>query len=147
MQPNHAARPKGFYSIIFLLFLIGLFITAYWTDFFTSGTVNITASRDYINFQETFPLADSWAAFAAFLSIVGLLKRKSWGVLFGLISGSSVIMIGLMDVLYNINQGNYKLVPANSAMNIELFVNLFCLLSGTIIIIFLWRNRTLLTSQ
>jgi len=132
-------RPKG------LVWIIGLHVFAlsalilYWIVFFTTGDVQARNDLVYLAFERAFPLADSWLALCALLGAIGLWRRKSWGVLFGLLGGSSSIFLGLMDVLFNLNEGIYALGGAE--MGIEIAVNLLTLGLGPVIIVYLWRNR------
>lgn len=52
-----------------------------------------------------------------------------------------MIFLGLMDVTFNVNQGIYALGGIETA--IEVIINLFCLVVGPLIILFLWRERKL----
>jgi len=140
-KSNQQTRPKGFYGIVFLLLITSVLITVYWSDFFINGDLNVTKDRSYLDFEKSFPLADGWTALASLLSLVGLLRRKHWGVLFGIITGAGLLMTGMMDVLYNLNMGNYLLLPTNVPMIVELILNLLCLSMGTLLIVYLWRNR------
>ena len=94
----------------------------------------------YLAFESSFPLADGWMALCALIGAIGLWRRKDWGFLFGLLLGSSSIFLGLMDVLFNLNEGNYAL--GGPEMAIEVAINLATLSLGTVVIVYLWRNRS-----
>jgi hypothetical protein len=67
------------------------------------------------------------------------LRKRVWGFLFGLLAASSLVYLGLMDVTFDLNQGIYALGGVDTA--IEVLINLFCLIVGPLIIIYLWKNR------
>jgi uncharacterized membrane protein (DUF2068 family) len=134
------ARPKGIGWIIGLLLFSCFAVVAYWTLFFTTGDVHARRDPVYIAFESAFPLADGWMALCALASAIGLWRQKDWGFLFGLLAGSSSIFLGLMDVLFNLNEGNYALGGAEMA--IEVAINLATLGLGIVVIVYLWRNRT-----
>ena len=114
----------------------------YWAIFFTTGDVQVRKDPVYMAFESAFPLADGWMALCALAGAVGLWRHKDWGFLFGLLAGSSSIYLGLMDVLFNINEGNYALGGAE--MVVEIAINLATLCLGIVVIAYLWRNRSCL---
>lgn len=133
-------RPKGIGWIIGLLLFACFAVVAYWTLFFTTGDVQVRHDPVYLAFEGAFPLADGWMALCAMAGAVGLWRQKDWGFLFGLLAGSSSIFLGLMDVLFNLNEGNYALGGAEMA--VEVAINLATLSMGIVVIIYLWRNRS-----
>jgi len=136
------ARPKGIGWIIGLLLFACFAIVTYWAIFFTTGDVQVRKDPVYMAFESAFPLADGWMALCALAGAVGLWRHKDWGFLFGLLAGSSSIYLGLMDVLFNINEGNYALGGAE--MVVEIAINLATLCLGIVVIAYLWRNRSCL---
>jgi len=74
--------------------------------YFTSGDVQVRHDEVYLAFENAFPLADAWMAFCALLGAIGLWQRRNWGFLFGLLAASSAIFLGLMAVLFNLQQGS-----------------------------------------
>jgi len=134
------ARPKGIGWIIGLLLFACFAIVTYWAIFFTTGDVQVRKDPVYMAFESAFPLADGWMALCALAGAVGLWRKKDWGFLFGLLAGSSSIFLGLMDVLFNLNEGNYALGGAEMA--VEIAINLATLSLGIVVIAYLWRHRT-----
>lgn len=111
----------------------------YWLIYFSSGEVKVRQDEVYLAFENAFPAADAWMAICALLGAIGLFRKQAMGFLFGLLAGSSMIFLGLMDVTFDINQGIYALGGIETA--IEVVINLFCLMVGPLIIIHLWKNR------
>jgi uncharacterized membrane protein (DUF2068 family) len=137
---RNPSEPKGTGWIIGMLLFACIATTAYWVIFFTTGDVQARSDPVYIAFESAFPLADGWMALCALGGAVGLWRKKDWGFLFGLLAGSSSIFLGLMDVLFNINEGNYAL--GGPEMAVETAINITTLGFGILVIVYLWRNRS-----
>ena len=135
-------RPGGVKWIIGLLLIIFVVTAIYWITFYTSGDVQVRQDEAYLAFERSFPLADAWMAICALLGAIGLWRSKAWGFLFGLLAASSAIFLGLMDVLFNLNEGLYIIV--GTEMLIEVVINVFTLSMGPVIIWYLWKRREFL---
>jgi hypothetical protein len=133
------SRPPGLVAAIAYLAVAAVGTTAYWIVFFTSGAVQVQDDAAYLAFERAFPLADGWMAVCAALAAVGLWRGRPWGVLFGLLAASSLVFLGCMDVLWNLNSGSYSI--GSRAMTAEIVINAFCLAGGPLLILYLWRNR------
>lgn len=125
--------------VIAALFITFVATLAYWLIYFLSGEVQVRQDEVYLAFENAFPAADAWMAVCALLGAFGLLRKQAKGFLFGLLAGSSMIFLGLMDVTFNLNQGIYALGGMETA--IEVVINLFCLMVGPLMINYLWKNR------
>jgi uncharacterized membrane protein (DUF2068 family) len=132
-------RPRGLVAAITYLAVAAVGTTAYWLVFFTSGAVHVQRDAAYLAFEKAFPLADGWMAACAVLGAVGLWRGRPWGLLFGLLAASSLVFLGCMDVLWNLNSGSYAI--GNNAMKAEIAINVFCLAGGSLLILYLWRHR------
>lgn len=139
MNTHTTPHPKGLAWIIGLLLFTFAATLAYWIIYFTSGDVQVRHDEVYLAFENAFPLADSWMAICALLGAIGLWKKQNWGVLFGLLAASSAIFLGLMDVLFNLQQGIYAIGGVETAL--EVAINLLTLGLGPVIIVYLWKNR------
>jgi hypothetical protein len=124
-------QPMQLRFAIAFLALTAIGTTLYWIVFFTSGAVHVRNDATYIAFEQAFPLADAWMATCALLGAIGLWRRRSWGLL-----------CGLLDVLFNLNEGNYAM--ASVAMNLEISINVALLAGGMLLIVFLWSHRQVL---
>jgi hypothetical protein len=111
----------------------------YWFDFFTSGRVHVRTDPVYLAFERAFPLADTWMAACALIGAIGLARRRPWGLLFGLLAASSQVFLALMDVTFNLNEGNYSM--GSRAMAFEMLINAVLLAGAPWLIAWLWRNR------
>jgi hypothetical protein len=139
MEPRVIHTRRGLAVAVVYLLLATVGTVVYWTVFFTSGAVHVSSDAAYLAFERAFPLADGWMAACALLGAVGLLKRRPWGLLFGLLAGSSLVFLGCMDVLWNLNTGAYARMSA--PMLGETVINLFCVVGGPWLIAWLWGNR------
>jgi uncharacterized membrane protein (DUF2068 family) len=127
------------------LAVVAVLTTLYWIDFFTWGGVHVRDDAVYLAFEKAFPLADAWMAACSLLGAIGLWRRRSWGLLFGLLAASAQVFLACMDVLFNLNEDNYAIVSA--AMAAEILINLGLLIGAPLLIAFLWRQRQALLAQ
>lgn len=133
------SRTKSLIWIIGILLFTFLATTAYWIAFFFTDSVQVRTDEVYLAFERSFPLADAWMAICGLFGAIGLWRGRAWGFLFGVLTASSAIFLGLMDVLFNLNEGIY--IIGGSGTLIEIIINLLLLGLGPIIIIYLWKNR------
>lgn len=139
-------RPVGVRVAAAYLAMTAVGTLAYWLDFFTAGQVHVRSDDVYLAFERAFPLADAWMATCAAIGAVGLWRSRPWGLLFGLLAASAQIFLGCLDVLFNLNEGNYAI--GSGAMAVEVLINAYLLIGAPLLIAFLWRRRgTLLASE
>lgn len=124
------------------LALVAVLTLLYWVDFFSSGGVHVRDDAVYLAFERAFPLADAWMAACSLLGAIGLWRRRPSGLLFGLLAASAQVFLACMDVLFNLNEGNYSI--ASPAMAIEILINVGLLVGAPLLIVFLWRHREVL---
>jgi len=140
--PAPVYRPQmsiGVRVAIGYLVVTGVGTLLYWLDFFTSGRLHVRTDAVYLAFERAFPLADAWMAACALAGAVGLARRRPWGLLFGLLAASSQVFLALIDVLFNLNEGNYSI--AAGGMAFEFLINVVLLVGAPWLITWLWRNR------
>ena len=130
---------RGAGPLAVALFVGGLGTILYWVDFFAGEHVQASGDRCYLVFERAFPAADGWTAVAALAAAVGLWRGQPSAVLFGIAAGSGFIFLGLMDILYNLENGMYRVRGVEMAF--EIFINLFCMTVGPAAIAFVWRHR------
>ena len=122
-----------------LMLLAAVGTTAYWTAYFTSGSVRTSADPGYLAFEDAFPLADGYMT-ACFLVAAGLLwAGRVAAVPFGIAAGSAMVFLGCMDVLFNLEHGKYAAMTP--AMAVETAINVGCLVFGPLTMVRLWRAR------
>jgi hypothetical protein len=134
-----ADAPAALRTVTMMLWLSAVATVLYWSTFFTSGAVQTSSEAGYIAFERAFPAADAWLVIAATASAWTLRRRDPRALLWGLVAGSSFIYLGLLDVLYNLENGKYGSI--DGAMAAEVMINLFSLAFGPFLIIYVWRHR------
>jgi hypothetical protein len=136
---NETDRPGGFVALAIILIVFSVNVIMFWNSFFTSGAVSMGDSQAYLEHEQSFPLADGYMVICCLICAVGLFKLRSWALVFGVMAGSAIIFLGLMDTLYSIQQGIFA---AMDVAALEAFVICgVCLILGPVTIIYLWRNR------
>jgi hypothetical protein len=139
------SRATGTRIAVAYLVVTALATFLYWLDFFTAGSVHVRQDAVYLAFERAFPLADAWMAGCSLLGAFGLWRRRPWGLLFGLLAASAQVFLACLDVLFNLNEGNYAL--ASVAMGGEVLINAWLLAGAPLLIVFLWRNRRALLAE
>jgi hypothetical protein len=133
------ARPAGLGAVVALLGVTALATAAYWIVFFTSDALHVRGDAAYLAFEQAFPLADAWMASCAALGALGLWRGRPWGWLCALLAASSLVYLGCMDVLFNLNAGHYSI--ASGAMLAEMCINAWSLVVGLLLVAYLWSHR------
>ena len=135
-----APRPPGAGAVIALLVVTVAGTAAYWIAFFAAGeTLHASETDAYLAFEHAFPAADAWMAACAAAAAIGLASRRPWAVPAGIAAGSALVFLGLLDVLFNLEHGLYRVRSA--AMAAEAVINAFCLGSGPFLLWYFWRYR------
>jgi len=112
-------------------------IVIYWTLVFTRIFKVMELVPGYKNWFMSFPLADGWIAVVSLLAFIFLLQGDAKAALFGLLTGSSLIFLGLYALLYGINTG--LLFNLNTDELIEIAIKIYCLSVGSFFIVYFWN--------
>ncbi len=137
-------RPRGLVVLAVILIIFAALTVAFWLEFYTSGTVAVSDDRAYIEHEQSFTVADVYMSLCAIIGAIGIIRQRPWGLLFGLLAGSAIIFLGLMDTLYAIQQGFFT--EFSHAFVENLIISTACLTLGPFTIIYIWRNRRHLLS-
>jgi hypothetical protein len=138
-------RPTGMTVTAVLLLLTAVGTLLFWITFFAdlegqrSGTL-ASRSAAWFAWEISFPLADLWMAVTAILAAVGLWHIRPGGLLFALVSGGAMVFLGLMDVLFFLQNGLY--LPMTGEVAIELFIHAWTTGFGVFTIVWVWNQRT-----
>lgn len=136
-------KPSRIITIPVLELITALGIVLFWIYFFAVENSNPKNTSIYLAYERAFPLADiGWLSLALVIGAIGLLRMKKYGILFSLVGGGAMIFLGLLDMSFNTLQGNYTKSVADGIMNG--FINLWSLLFGIFLIIYVWRKRQLI---
>jgi hypothetical protein len=82
---------------------------------------------------------DTYLSIVLTIGGIGLLRKKSYGDLFSLMGGASLIFLGLLDISFNIQHGIYLTGVAEGIMNI--LINLLCFGGGIFLVLIIWKKR------
>lgn len=120
--------------IITLNIITTVGIICYWFLIFT-GTFRIKeVISGYRNWFMTFILPDLWIATTSILAAILLVQNHKKADIFGLLTGSSLIFLGLSALSYGfITKLIYKKTLENM---VEIIIKLYCLISGAFLIFY-----------
>ena len=134
----------------FLKLTIGLTLAAfiatvaYWLIWFFVNRAWLASldTPSYYVFENAFPAADAWLALACGVGSYMIWKRRPSAVFWLLVGGSSSVYLGLMDVLFDLENGVY-LAPKGDwgAVATEAAINVYALGVGAWALYFGWKNR------
>jgi hypothetical protein len=118
---------------------------AYWIIWFFVDRDLLASSHaaTYFAFENAFPLADAWLALTLACGVIGLARRRAFGLLATLLAGGAGIYLGCMDVLFDLENGIYASRPGGDASGslIELAINILTFALGAAIVTWVWRHR------
>jgi hypothetical protein len=112
-------------------------IVVYWTLVFSRIFKVTDLVPGYRNWFLSFPLADGWIAVTSLLAFIFLLQNNDKAALFGLLTASSLIFLGLYALLYGVNTG--LLFKLTTDEIIEIGIKVYCLSVGTFFIVYFWN--------
>lgn len=122
--------------------IIAAGIVLFWVAFYTFGLSHIPDPRlreVYLAFESAFPVADLCLASVLLRGGLGLLRRRSAGVLFSLLGGGALVFLGLLDVSFNAQHGMYRLGFEEAFVNGA--INIVCLGYGIFLVLAVWKNK------
>ncbi len=140
-------RPPVLTAVAVLMLLTAVGTLLFWITFFAdleaqrSGTL-ATRSDAWFAWELSFPLADVWMAMTAIAGAIGLWRTRPAGLLFGLVSAGAMVFLGLMDVLFFVENGLY--LPLTGEVAVELFIHAWTVAFGLFIIGSVWKHRAAL---
>ena len=143
--PAPPARPAGWRLAIALQLFAFAATTLYWIVWFFINRAWI-ANQDtptYYAYENAFPLADAWMALASLGGAIALYRRHATALLLMLLAGSASIYLGLLDVLFNLENGIYA-AASGASLAVEVAINLLSFAIPIYIIAFAWRARHVL---
>lgn len=120
-------------------------IVAYWTLVFAKIFPVTELVPGYRNWFMSFPLADGWIAVVSLLAFGFLLRGDEKAALFGLLTGSSLIFLGLYALVYGVNTGLIFNLTKDEI--IEIGIKVYCLSVGTFFIFYFWNHAKLNISR
>lgn len=124
-------------DVVLAVLLIGgvVLMAGTWVSFFR-GDFRVNDDECWKAFESAFPVADGWLAVCMLIAAAGLLLGETFGLAFALMAGSAGIFLGLMDVTWNVQHGQYQLVRTSSSMRFEALLNVLTFAIATVVIIY-----------
>ena len=134
--------PRHLRALVVALAIAGIAIVAYWVVWFFVDRSWLASldSEAYVTFENAFPAADGWLAAACAASVWAIRGRRPSAVFWLTAGGSAAIYLGLMDVLFDLENRVY-LVGETGAVITEVAVNALSLGLGGWAMWFGWRHR------
>lgn len=137
-------RPYTLTILALLMLLTAIGTAIFWIVFFADLEAQRNgyfASRcaTWFAWELSFPLADAWMAATALLAALGLWRKRPYGLLFGLVSGGAMVFLGLMDILFFLQNGLY--LPLNGEAIAEALIHLWMSAFGLAAIGLIWKHR------
>lgn len=112
---------------------------AYWSIWFTQRDwIASEDSRAYEEFENAFPLADTWLGVACLLALVTLRRRRPSALLWLLSAGSAGLYLFAMDFLYDVENGIFARGGAGA---IEAVIVALTLVFSVTVLTWSWRHR------
>ncbi len=122
-----------------LLIIMAAFAIIYWIIFHTTSVLLVKDVETFGDFKNPFLLGSIWLIIISLAAGIQLLLRKEDALVYGILAGGSLVVMGLIQVHFNFMQGVYARLGL--AMGIESFINLVAIIFGGYAITFFWNNR------
>ncbi|HYP99414.1 MAG TPA: hypothetical protein VER96_12155 [Polyangiaceae bacterium] len=134
--------PRGGRFILGVIIFGVLATLAYWIVWFGVDREILASAHteSYYAFENSFPVADLWMVACGILAAVALVRRRASALLWIVASGATSIYLGLLDVLFDLENGIYR-SPDTGGVCVEIAINVLTLAFGTVIMIWAWRSR------
>jgi hypothetical protein len=140
--PEAAADIPGRRFILGVAVFSAVAMVAYWIVWFGVDRELLASAHteSYYAFENAFPLADAWIVVASIGASVALARRRGSALLWCVAGGATSIYLGLLDVLFDLENGIYR-GPDSGAVAVELTINVLTLALGVIVLGWAWRYR------
>lgn len=111
----------------------------YWLLWFTDRRlIESTSSRAYYEFENAFPLADTWLGVACLLAWVSLVKRWPSALFWLLSAGSAGVYLFCMDLLYDLEN---DIFTSGSGGVVEAVIVAVTLMFSATVLTWTWQHR------
>jgi len=131
-------RPVALTVLAVLLGFTGIATAVFWIMFFT-GKMKAAENEQDEAHERSFPLADSWMIAWACAAAVNILKQNRKGFFAGATAAGAMTFLGLMDVLYSLENGKYW--PLDGDRVQMLIIHLWAVTLGVTSLKVLWKHR------
>ncbi len=143
MSSNRVSElPRGGGFILGVLIFGVVATTAYWVIWFGVNRDWLASAHtgSYYAFENSFPAADAWMTLAGLAATIALLRRRASALLWSLAAGAISVYLGLLDVLFDLENGIYR-SGDTSGVIVEIVINVLTLSMGVVVLAWAWRKR------
>lgn len=120
-----------------LLITTAIFVFGYWLSVYTGLFPVEEIVEGYKNWFMSFPIPDTYIAICAMLAANYLSKNQKLSGLFGAMTGSGLLFLGLYAVAYGHNTRLLYILTTEEI--IEIGIKIYCLSAGTYFIHKSWK--------
>ena len=131
-------RPLAITVLSAFMGLTALLTALFWVLFF-ANKIEATETEQDDAFERAFPLADSWMIATSLVAAPNLIKMNRKGFFAGAASGSAMIFLACMDILYSLE--NKKYWPLNGDRAQMLVIHTWTITLGATVLCLLWKHR------
>jgi hypothetical protein len=134
--------PRGGRFILGVLIFGWVATIAYWVVWFAIDRELLASAHteSYYAFENAFPLADAWMAFAGLAATIALVRRRASAFLWSIAAGATSLYLGLLDVLFDLENGIYHSGDTGGVI-VEVAINVLTLSLGAGVLVWTWRKR------
>jgi hypothetical protein len=134
--------PRGGRFILGVIIFGVLATLAYWVVWFgIDREILASAHTDsYYAFENSFPAADLWMVGSGIAAALALVRRRAVALLWIIAAGATSIYLGLVDVLFDLENGIYRSADTGGVI-VEIAINVLTLAFGAVIVLWAWRAR------
>jgi len=143
MNSNRASDlPRGGRFILGVLIFGVVATAAYWLVWFGVDREILAAAHtpSYYAFENSFPVADGWMIVLGLLACQALVRRRASALLWTFSAGAISIYLGLLDVLFDLENGIYRSVDTGGLV-VEIAINALTLGLGLVVLLWAWAQR------
>jgi hypothetical protein len=134
--------PRGGRFILGVIIFGWVATIAYWVVWFGIDRELLASAHtdSYYAFENSFPVADAWMAFAGVAATVALVRRRASAFLWSIAAGTTSVYLGLLDVLFDLENGIYHSSDTGGVV-VEIAINVLTLSLGTVVLVWTWQKR------
>jgi hypothetical protein len=143
MSSNRGSElPRGGGFILGVLIFGVVTTPAYWLIWFGVNREWLASAHtdSYYAFENSFPVADAWMTLAGLAATIALLRRRASALLWCLAAGATSVYLGLLDVLFDLENGIYRSGDAGGVI-VEIVINVLTLSLGVVVLVWAWNKR------
>ncbi|MBO9523613.1 MAG: hypothetical protein J7518_18940 [Nocardioidaceae bacterium] len=134
-------RQRGIEAMLVVAIALDI---VYWTLWFAQRDwIASEHSHAYYEFENAFPLADTWLGVACLLALVTLRRRRPSALLWLLCSGSAALYLFGMDFLYDVEN---RIFTQGGGGAFEAVIVALTLFFAVTLLSWSWRHRAELLS-